>query len=264
MPIGEGLEREIVGLLPAAGEAKRIAPLPCSKELFPVGFHPSNEDNGPRPKVAGQFLLEKLKRAGIKKAYIILREGKWDIPTYFGDGHNVQMHLAYLMMGLPYGAPYTLDQAFPFVQEAIVALGFPDIIFRPEDAFVRLLAKQAATNADIVLGLFPADQPHKMDMVELDENGRVRQIVIKPARTELHYTWFIAVWTPTFTHYMHEFLAVTDPHNERELYIGDVFQAAIADGLYVETVLFPEGAYIDIGTPEDLVRAVNNIEQFSE
>jgi glucose-1-phosphate thymidylyltransferase len=103
-----------------------------------------------------------------------------------------------------------------------------------------------------------------MDMVELDENGLVQQIVIKPARTELRYTWFIAVWAPTFTHYMHEFLAVTDPGKERELYIGDVFQAAIADGLYVETVLFPEGAYIDIGTPEDLVRAVNNIEQFSE
>ena len=29
---------DIVGVIPAAGRGKRIAPLPCSKELYPVGF----------------------------------------------------------------------------------------------------------------------------------------------------------------------------------------------------------------------------------
>ena len=32
------INREVVGLIPAAGEAKRIGPLLCSKELYPVGF----------------------------------------------------------------------------------------------------------------------------------------------------------------------------------------------------------------------------------
>jgi glucose-1-phosphate thymidylyltransferase len=85
-----------------------------------------------------------MRLAGVTRAYIVLREGKWDIPAYLGDGTMLNMHLAYLMMRLPFGAPYTLDQAYPFVQDALVAFGFPDIIFQPDDAFVQLLARQAA------------------------------------------------------------------------------------------------------------------------
>ena len=29
---------EVVGLVPAAGMAKRLQPFPCSKEVYPVGF----------------------------------------------------------------------------------------------------------------------------------------------------------------------------------------------------------------------------------
>jgi len=69
---------------------------------------------------------------------------------------------------------------------------------------------------------------------------------------------------------MHEHLAaiqrkskqddgVNNVPGPRELYIGDVIQAAIHNGLRVETVLFPEGIYIDIGTPEDLAKAVRNV-----
>jgi glucose-1-phosphate thymidylyltransferase len=259
--------QEVVGLMPAGGQATRIAPLPCSKELYPVGFRSTGEDHNLRPKVVCHYLLERYRRAGATKTYIILRQGKWDIPTYLGDGDIVGMDLAYLMMGLPFGAPYTLDQAYPFVQEALIVFGFPDIIFRPEDAFIQLLDQQAKSKADIVLGLFLADQPHKMDMVALDDDGRVNQIVIKPAQTSLRYTWIIAVWTPTFTQFMHEYLlaAQTDSiqtgtthglSEQKELFVGDVIQAAIEAGLQVEKVFFPDGFYLDIGTPDNLIKAI--------
>lgn len=271
-PKDKELNREVIGLLPAGGQATRIAPLPCSKELYPVGFQPVDKDRSLRPKVVCHYLLEKMRLAGANKAYIVLRQGKWDIPAYLGDGTMLDMHLAYLMMRLPFGAPYTLDQACPFVQDALVTFGFPDIIFQPDDAFVQLLAQQAATEADIVLGLFPAHQPQKMDMVELDGGGRVHQIVIKPRQTHLRYTWIIAVWTPVFTQFMHEYLAAIQNVDEqddagnnvpeqRELFVGDVIQAAIHDGLRVETVLFPNGTYLDVGTPGDLVRAVRSFVQ---
>jgi glucose-1-phosphate thymidylyltransferase len=35
-----------------------------------------------------------------------------------------------------------------------------------------------------------------------------------------------------------------------------VIQAGIDNGLRVEAEVFPEGTYLDIGTPPDLVRAV--------
>jgi len=261
--------REVIGLLPAGGQATRIAPLPCSKELYPVGFWPVGKDRSLRPKVVCHYLLERMRLTGVTKAYIVLRQGKWDIPAYLGDGTMLNMHLAYLMMRLPFGAPYTLDQAYPFVQDALVVFGFPDIIFQPDDAFAQLLAWQAAAEADIVLGLFPAYQPQKMDMVELDDDGRVRQIVIKPHQTHLCYTWIIAVWTPVFTRFMHEYLATIQKANEqdavdnnaseqRELFVGDIIQAAIHDGLQVDAFLLPDGTYLDIGTPDNLVKAVRN------
>ena len=258
---------EVVGLIPAAGQARRITPLPCSKELYPIGFHRDAKGRSLRPKVVFHYLLEKMRLAGITKAYIILRDGKWDIPGYLGDGKMLSMHLSYLMMDLPFGVPYTLDQAYPFVQDSMVACGLPDIIFQPDDAFVRLLVRQAETNADVVLAVLPADRPEKCDMLDLDKHGRIQRFVIKPPQTHLHYTWVVAVWTPVFTNFMHEYLSnhqeLEEQNNaegnapqQRELYLGDVFQAAIYNEMHVDTVLFREGSCLDIGTPEDMVRAV--------
>jgi glucose-1-phosphate thymidylyltransferase len=253
-------DQEVIALLPAGGLATRLAPLPGSKELFPVGFYPSGTAHALRPKPVCSYLLERMRLAGIKKAYVILREGKWDIPTYLGDGHTIGMDLAYLMLNLPYGTPFTLDQAYPFVQHALIALGFPDILFQPDDAFTQLLQRQAETKADIVLGLFPAQDPSKMDMIEFDDLGQISRIVIKPRQTTLTYTWILAVWTPIFTKFMHQFLIEKvnpgDGEPVHEIYVGHVIQAAIEQNMPVETVMFPEGSCLDIGTPEMLMQAV--------
>ena len=263
-------QKKIIGLLPAAGQATRLAPLPFSKELYPIGFHKLDDVDGLRPKPVFHYLLEKMRLAGIAEAYIVLRNGKWDIPAYLGDGKMLDMHLAYLIMRLPFGVPYTLNQAYPFVQDAIVAFGFPDIVFQPEDAFERLLTRQANTNADIVLGVFPVDQPQKWDVVDLDDDGRIKQIVTKTQQTHSYYTWAIAVWTPVFTHFMHNYLvAIQHPKQQhhagnsvseqRELSVGAVIQAAIDKDLQVEGVLFPNDTCVDIGTPDDLFRVVHSI-----
>jgi len=261
---------EVIGLIPAGGIASRLSPIPCSKEIYPIGFGPIIKGSGSHPKVVCHYLLEKLKLAGISKVYIILRSGKWDIPAYLGDGKMFDMDIAYLIMNMPFGVPYTLDQAYPFTKDAIIALGMPDIIFHPETAFLKLLQQQVATNADVVLGLMPVERPHKWDMVDLNEHGRIRQFVIKPAHTLLTYAWVIAVWTPVFSNFMHQYLiknqreihcqTTTQNHKTQnlELYTGDVFQAAVKEGLSIETVIFPKGFCIDIGTPEDLVKAVKN------
>lgn len=250
---------EVIALIPAAGLASRISPLPLSKELYPIGFQ-SIEGNL-RPKVVCQYLLENLRQAGISKTYLILRAGKWDIPAYFGDGSALGMNLGYLMMGRPHGVPYTLDQAYPFVKHAIVAMGFPDLLLQPKTVFVRLLDRQARSQADVVMGVFPSNQPHKVGMVDFDETGRVHWIVEKPQTTHLRYMWGIAVWTPIFTQFLHDYLIDHERDHDptaprREIPIGDVIQAAIEKGLRVEAEAFSEGIYLDIGTPEDLMRVV--------
>jgi glucose-1-phosphate thymidylyltransferase len=256
----------IVGLIPAGGLAKRIDPLPCSKELLPVGFQYTDDGTVLSPKTVCHYLLEKMHLAGVTKIFIILRKGKWDIPEYFGDGSTLKIDIAYLIMNLPFGVPFTLDQAYAFVEESLVVFGFPDIIFEPDDAFTQLIEKQKSTAADVVLGVFPAHQPDKMDMVDFDDEGRIHQIVIKPSQTHLQFTWIIAVWTPKFTDFLHKYLLAAEKTYEHstmqgtndesgELYIGNVIQAALDKKLKVETVKFSKGTYIDIGTPNDLVKA---------
>ncbi len=251
-------QQEVIALIPAGGQATRISPLPSSKELYPIGFR-YHEDGSLRPKVVSHYLLEKMRLAGIRKAYFLLRPGKWDIPAYFGDGTFLDMHLGYLVVRLPFGVPYTLDQAYPFVKNAIVAIGFPDILFSPDDTFKRLLARLAAERADVVINLLPFEHPHKGGMVDFDQKGRVRLIVEKPEQSDLRYSWCAAVWTPTFTEFMHQYLAAIEalrsPHR-REIPIGDMIGAAIDNGLLVSAELFNDEPYLDIGTPADLVKAV--------
>jgi len=66
---------EVVAVIPAAGMATRLAPLPCSKELIPIGFGAIGQEKKFRPKVVSHYLLEMFKLARIKKAYIVLHSG---------------------------------------------------------------------------------------------------------------------------------------------------------------------------------------------
>jgi glucose-1-phosphate thymidylyltransferase len=258
-----------IGLIPAAGRASRLAPLPMSKELYPIGFS-RRQDGAPRPKVASQYLLESMVAAGIREAFMVLRPGKWDIPAYFGDGTNFGMRLAYLATHVPFGVPFTADQAFPFIRGLTVALGFPDILFTPADAYGGLLRRLRLGKADVVVGLFPTQEPQNVGVVELDERGRVWGIYEKSNLSHLPYMWAMAVWRPKFTEFLHDH---TDTRlrillggwesaeqglapGDREVPMGDVIHAAIEAGLVVEAETFPEGRCVDIGTPESLHRVV--------
>lgn len=266
MSIDIGDMRGVVGVIPAAGTAERISPLPCSKEIFPVGFYESADRSGPRPKAAAQYLLDQMRTAGAEKAFIVIRKGKWDIPAYFSGDDVSCMPLAFVGIEASRGAPFTVDRAYPFIKNDLVLFGFPDILSMPGDCFGQMIAARQTSGADVVLGLYPADRPQKMDMVALDAGGRIRKIHIKPRETELEYTWISAVWTPRFTAFMHAYLAesraaqndVSQRLNSSgaELFMGDVIQAAVDSHMAVETVMFSDGRYIDIGTPEDLARAV--------
>lgn len=253
---------ECIGILPAGGWARRLASLPCSKEIYPIGLQ-----REARPRVVCHHVLETMRQAGIKHVFLALRQGKWDIPAYLGNGSPLDMHLAYLIVQMPqHGPAYSVDEAFPFVQGGLVALGFPDCLFEPKDAFAHLIARQHATGADLVLGVFPFQASDTFDRVDLGEDGCVHSVVLTPAQTHHRHTWIMAVWTPVFTRFFHRYVQADAEdrmqeggENRDELVIGDVFQAAIDDRMPVQGVFFPGGSFLDIGTPDNLARAVHTV-----
>lgn len=255
---------DIVGLIPAAGKATRLPPLPCSKEIYPMNFIPDKDQEYELPKTTCEFLIESFKNAGIDKIYITIRNEKWDIPAYLGDGSRLSVNIAYVMVEKPYGAPFSLGQAFPFVQDKYIAIGYPDIIFKPSHAYSEIIEKFNRTDADVVLGLFPANNPQKMDMVDYYPGGIVKEIVIKPDITHLQYAWIIAIWNQKFTRFMRSYLEDLEkdignklPDDKSiEYFVGHVLKEALNEGLKIDSVIFPDGSILDIGTKEDLVKAI--------
>jgi glucose-1-phosphate thymidylyltransferase len=252
---------DVIGLVPCGGHAARLAPLPCSKEVLPVGIR-CLSDGSSRSKVVSHYLLEKMAHGGARRAFLVLRSGKWDIPDYYRDGHSFGMDLGYLITRLPYGAPYTLDQAYPFVRGARVAFGFPDILFGPRDAFAQALQQLAATGSDLVLGLYRA-HPGYSDLVAIDPAGRVLELVINQSETKLNLAWVFAVWSPAFTEFLHDYLRTPRTSAQQpgtalpaELSVGHVVQAAIREGMQTSSVVFPQHDYLDVGTPEGLQQAL--------
>lgn len=261
---------KIVGLIPAAGIAERISPLPCSKEIYPVEFDNSPENEILRPKVVSQYLIEGMQQVDVTKVYVIIRKGKWDILNYLGSGNWMDMNLAYLIMDLPFGVPFTLDQAYHFVKDDIVVFGFPDIIFKPIDAFTHLLEKQILENSDIVIGLFCAPQPYNTQhLVEIDSGDQVCGFEIGPSQTTLKQTWIIAVWNKVFTRFLHEYVSIESKRFKKnsalkkdsiaeEVSMTQVFAAALQKGLKIGSVTFAEGSFLDIGSPDNLERISQN------
>lgn len=251
-----------IGLIPAAGKATRLNPLPFSKELYPIESQWMNAPHRFHPKPVCVSLLEKMKLAGVQNTFIVLRKGKWDIPAFLAGGEMLGMHLAYLIMNLPYGVPFTLDQAYAFIKNDTVIFGFPDILFYPHDAFCRLLARQDTYGADIVLGLFPVSHQDRMDMVELDGNGRIGRIHIKPGkkRSDYPYTWIIASWGPAFTEFMHSYVSTAAKQQHEaptggEICFSDIINAGLKKDIRVDHVAFDDGRCLDIGTTDNLARA---------
>jgi glucose-1-phosphate thymidylyltransferase len=253
---------ELVGLVPAAGRARRLASLPCSKELFPLGLQDLviNGVAVKMPKVTSQYLLDSMKRAGVRKFFFILGKGKSPIMDYYGNGQRFGIEIAYLYQERLWGMPFALNLARPWLKGKTVLFGMPDTIFTPDDAFVQLLERHFTSGADLTLGLFSTDQPWRFGMVALDARDRVTYCVDKPATTSLEYLWGIACWSSAFTSFLGDELQA-HPYNGQEVVLGDLFQGAIENHLMVQGMRFEDGSYLDIGDPEALIAAIEHFAQ---
>ena len=252
------MEREkVIGVIPAAGKGTRLAPFPGDKELFPLGYEDLRvgDEIQTRPKVVSEYLIESMAQAGVQNIIIILGEGKHKIMSYYGDGRRFGVDIAYLFQDQLMGMPFALNMARRWFKDRVVLFGMPDTVIEPSNVFEQLLNSYLNWDADLVLGVFPTDTPSKFGMVELDQDDRVILSVDKPKQPSLRYMWGVACWSETFGDLMEAYLREVSPP-AREIVLGEIFQEAIERGLVVRALRFDEGNYLDIGTPDDLIAAI--------
>jgi glucose-1-phosphate thymidylyltransferase len=244
---------KIIGLIPAAGNARRLGDISLSKEILPVAFESDPNDRRRKARPACHHLLEGMVDAGVNKALMVLRTGKWDIPASLSRDPVAGIELSFVVIEETAGVPWTLDHAYSFIMGSDVVMGFPDILIRPRTLYRDIVDRLRSGTSDVVLGVVPTNRPEKVDVVEMTEDGRVVRIRPKPKNLSSAKAWIAAAWRPSFTGYIHDFLANHSGElaTPRELYLGDIVAASL-DHLHVSAVQCDEGMFIDIGTPDDL------------
>ena len=232
--------------MPAAGLARRLPALEGSKGLAPVW------SSGRKPAI--HCILDALALAQVNEITIITREGTSDIERALGPVHSSGAVLHHVKTRPTPGVAHTIACALSSDPNVTAVIGFPDVLFEPVSAIAELLSSLDETGADVMLGLFPADRPQRMDMVVLEADGSISDIQIKPRRTRLQLAWLLAAWRRPFTDFLMDW--VTDNrYPQSESHLGRVFLEAIGRGFSVRGCTFERARAMDIGTPGDLTRA---------
>jgi glucose-1-phosphate thymidylyltransferase len=238
---------ELIGLIPAAGKGIRLG-LPYPKELYPV-----IREN--RYKPISQFALTSLRLAGLTHVVFVINETKHQLIGYFGDGHRFDCNISYVVQetatGLEGssspGLAHALDSAYHLTQGKTVFFGMADTIMQPPDVFERAYQNNTLED-DVILILFTTDRPEKFGMVQMDQEGRVQQIIDKPKKTDLPEMWGGIIWRPRFTEYLHDSV-----HRKGMTDFAQIMNCAITEGLRFAGFHAINGIYIDLGTYEEIL-----------
>lgn len=240
-----------IGLLPAAGRGVRFGNSGYFKELFPLLL--SRGDNV-APEPICNLALGGIANAGARRCVVVVSPTKADVLRVVGAGPSESMSLSYVIQQEPQGLPHVVRCARPWLGDSGVVFAMPDVIIVPADALATVEQERVRSGADLVLGVFPVDEPERLGPVDIGADGVVRQILDKPATTTIRNSWGVASWSSRFTDFCCSWDEAADPSRERVL--GHVFEAARASGMLVRAVQFADGRMLDIGTPQGVMAAM--------
>jgi glucose-1-phosphate thymidylyltransferase len=218
---------EIVGVIPAAGYATRLQPLPGSKEVVPVRGRPVMD-----------YLVERMRRGGCTRMRVVTRSEKDDVIAHAQE-LGAEVVVAY---------PKSVSESFRagmqgLHDEDIVLIGFPDTLWEPETGYVPLVHAVAA-GCDVALGLFrisPADLT-RSDVVVFDREGHITGIDVKPARPRSEWIWGCAAGRAQTWSGLH-----------RAEWPGSYIDLLCREGLQVQGFRLSE-VWLDVGTRGALQR----------
>jgi glucose-1-phosphate thymidylyltransferase len=247
---------KVVGIIPAAGIGSRLFPYNGGKELLPVGSQLISVDGKEeeRPKIVSQYVIEAMAEAGVEHIIIVTRPTKHSLMGLHLDGSQYGVHISYIIQH-PVSMAHSIDLAYDWVKSSTVVMGMPDTIVLPNNCIKQLLEHHREDGAELSLGLFPTDKPHKFGMIKTGTDGGITYHQDKPGRTDAKAMWGLAAWEPSFTQLLHDETRKA-PASGKEMALGDVFDAMMQQGKICKAYPITEGKYYDIGTYDDYKRAM--------
>ena len=227
----------------AGGEATRLRPLTCNtvKIMVPVLNHPLLE-----------HLINYLKKHNMVDIIIALGKQVEQIQSYFGDGSEFGVRIAYSVEDFPMGTAGAVKNAERFLDEPFIV--FNGDIFTDID-LTAMMDLHCEKKASASIALTPVEDPTIYGVVETDAGNRVKRFIEKPSWDEVTTNMInagIYILEPEILNYIPPKVFFTFERN--------VFPAALERGQAIYG--YPSEAYwIDIGTPEKYLRLNHDLLQ---
>jgi glucose-1-phosphate thymidylyltransferase len=236
------------GIVPAAGIGSRMQPLAFSKELLPIGR--SQEGEAERPRAVGEYLLERMVRAGARRICLVVSPAKPDIMEYFRGAFG-PAHLSYVVQSSARGLCDAIFQALPLIDPAEeVLIGLPDTIWFPAEGLAEL------PDGRLSLLCFPVERPDLFDAVVADATGRVSEVQVKEADAASPWVWGAIKMTGV---HLQELYALWRQRESVDSYLGTLLNAYIRLGREVWAERRGE-LYLDVGTQRGYREALLRLE----
>lgn len=232
------------GIIPSAGCGSRIQPLAFSKELLPIGS--LYENSVERPKAVSEYLIERMKKAGVCNICMVISPRKSDILRYFGSGTQ-NIKFCYTVQQNPSGLCDAIFCALPLINNSDqVIIGLPDTIWFPEDGLLRL------PDNSLSFLLFPVDKPHLYDAVETTNDSYVKKIHVKRENITHNWIWGAIKMNGVVMHDLYRLWCSEGRHDE---YFGTLVNAYLEQG--GEAIAIKAGTeYVDVGTVDGYRNAI--------
>lgn len=212
----------MIGLVPAAGHARRLQPLACSKEVLRVHGKPVMD-----------HVIERMGVAGCADIVVVTRPEKRDVQD------RARSLGARVVLARPRTVSASVHAGLQGVdRDRIVLLGFPDTIWDPTDGYLRLI-EALRDPFTVALGLFEGKEPQRSDVVAVGASGVVERVDVKPMTPRSRWLWGCAA---ARARALHGITAVPEP--------GFHWDALARRRLVIGVPL--AGSFLDIGTKEAL------------
>jgi len=251
------MNKDIVGLVPAAGGGSRMYPFARAvpKEMYPI-----------LGKSVIEHCVENLREGGINKIYMVVGHQKGSLMDYLGDGSFFDVFISYIYQLERRGLGHAILQGERWIDTTFVTL-LGDSFIEPKKEINKLIDLHKEKKPIATVLLFEVDDPKGYGVVKFkdmeDNKGEIEKLFEKPDETqakefEFDGKYYAICGGYVFEPKIFEYIRNTKPGHKNEIQITDAIQYAIDSGERVYGLIL-QGKYIDIGKWKTVLNVVKDM-----
>ncbi len=228
------------GLILSGGKGTRLYPLTytSAKQLIPVANKP-----------VLFRVIEAIRDAGITDIGIVVGDTAEEIKTAAGQGGRWGVEITYIYQEQPLGLAHAVKVSQDFLGDDRFVMFLGDNVI--QGGISGLIEQFATSDWDSQIVLTRVSHPEQYGVAELDEEGRIVQLVEKPKEPASDLA-LVGIYM--FDHHVHEAVENITPSWRGELEITDAIQWLVEHDYLVYPYVH-RGWWIDTGRPGDMLEA---------